>query len=314
LRPVHLILVTLLFLTGCGGPAALTAGPAGPPIASWTPPGEPPRAVIVALHGFSDYSAAFDWFGAYAAAHGVLVEAYDQPGFGARPDRGRWPGTVALVEELDAAVAGARRRHPGVPLYVLGESMGGAVAVAALARPDSPPVDGLILAAPAVWDGESLPKGYRIALRFIAGLVPPLRVSGRHLDVQASDNVDMLRALGRDPLYLRDTRIDAVAGLVELMDQADAGAPHLAVPILVLLGGRDEIVPPPASRRFVAALPARRCKVITYVNGWHLLLRDHQRERVFADILGWIADRAPPSRLDHPCRPGQGPAEVAAAG
>ena len=73
--------------------------------------------------------------------------------------------------------------------------------------------------------------------------------------------------------------------------------------MLVLLGARDQIVPPQASRRFVATLTRASCSVVTYLNGWHLLLRDHQRETVFADILAWI-DRQPlPSRLDHPCGP-----------
>ena len=55
----------------------------------------------------------------------------------------------------------------------------------------------------------------------------------------------MLRALGRDPLYLRDTRIDAVAGLVRPDGrQARSVAPQLQAPMLVLLGARDQMVPP----------------------------------------------------------------------
>ena len=72
-------------------------------------------------------------------------------------------------------------------------------------------------------------------------------------------------------------------------------APSLRLPMLVLLGARDQIVPPQASRRFVATLPGN-CSVATYLNGWHLLLRDHQREKVFADILAWVEHRPLPSR------------------
>ena len=259
--------------------------------------------MIVALHGFNDHKAAFAEFGAYAATRGILVEAYDQPGFGERPDRGRWAGTDALVLELHAAIRSARRRHPGAPLFVLGESMGAAVAISALARPDAPPVDGVILSAPAVLAGDSLPRGYLTALRVLAALVPPFRVNGDNLGLLASDNIEMLRALGRDPLYVRETRIDAVAGLVEVMEEARKAAPRLELPTLVLLGARDEIVPPQASRAFVHGLDPRRCSVVTYLNGWHLLLRDHQRERVFRDVVAWVGGERPPSRLDHPCGP-----------
>jgi alpha-beta hydrolase superfamily lysophospholipase len=291
------LLALLLFLGACATPPAATPDD---PVASWIPPTSP-RAVIVALHGFNDYRAAFADFGRYAAASGVVVEAFDQPGFGAHPTRGRWPGTPELVAALDEAVASARARHPGLPVYVLGESMGGAVALAAMAEADPPPVAGLILAAPAVWNGTDLPASYRATLRVLASIVPMLRVSGRRLGRQASDNIEMLRALGRDPLYLRHTRLDAVAGLVELMIEGQAAATDLHLRTLVLLGARDQIVPPAASRRFVATLPPERCSVITYLDGWHLLLRDHQRELVFADILAWVDGRPPPSRLDHPC-------------
>jgi alpha-beta hydrolase superfamily lysophospholipase len=181
--------------------------------------------------------------------------------------------------------------------------MGAAVAIVAVTRPGAPAVDGLILAAPAVWTGTSLPRGYRTALRLLATVLPPLRVSGRNLDVLASDNIEMLRALGRDPLYVRETRIDAVAGLVELMDEARERSPALALPTLVLLGGRDEIVPPQASRSFLGLLQTSPCAVVTYLNGWHLLLRDHQRQTVFEDVLAWTDGALLPSQLDHPCRP-----------
>lgn len=73
--------------------------------------------------------------------------------------------------------------------------------------------------------------------------------------------------------------------------------------MLVLLGARDQIVPPTGSRRFVATLDAATCSVVTYLQGWHLLLRDHQRERAFADILAWIDGHPLPSGLDRPCGP-----------
>jgi alpha-beta hydrolase superfamily lysophospholipase len=293
------LLALLLLTAGCAGPADPSPGATA---SSWLPP-ETPRAVIVALHGFNDYRAAFAEFGAFAAARGVAVEAYDQPGFGATNERGRWPGTPELIRELDQAVAATRRQHPGVPVFLLGESMGGSVALMAMGGSDPPDVDGVILAAPAVWNGADLPASYQTALHVLARVVPLLRVNARHVRRQASDNVTMLRALGRDPLYLHYTRVDAVSGLVDLMVDSQEMAPKVKAPMLVLLGARDQIVPPTGSRRFVATLDPATCSVVTYLQGWHLLLRDHQREKTFADVLAWIDGTPLPSGLDRPCGP-----------
>ena len=115
----------------------------------------------------------------------------------------------------------------------------------------------------------------------------------------------MLRALGRDPLYLHYTRLDAVAGLVDLMVESQEVAPQVRAPMLVLLGARDQIVPPagsPPLRR--DSLDPTSCSVVTYLNGWHLLLRDHQRERTFARHPGLDGERAAAVRARPALRPG----------
>ena len=66
------------------------------PLRHWGPL-DHPRAVIVALHGMSDYSNAFALPGATRAAQGILTLAYDQRGFGAAPGSGLWAGAAMLA-------------------------------------------------------------------------------------------------------------------------------------------------------------------------------------------------------------------------
>src|SRR6185369_6213117 len=121
----------------------------------WLPDG-PPKAVVLGLHGYGDYSRAFDKPGALWAQSGIATYAYDQRGFGATASFNRWSGVPVMIDDMKAAIALLRARHPGVPLYVVGESMGGSIAMAALGsesntRGDAPPkIDGLILIGPAV--------------------------------------------------------------------------------------------------------------------------------------------------------------------
>ncbi|MBI2978306.1 MAG: alpha/beta fold hydrolase, partial [Rhodospirillales bacterium] len=121
------------------------------PVKSWLPDNNPPKAVVIALHGFNDYSNFFVAPALYLMNAGVAAYAYDQRGFGAGPDAGLWPGTEALVADARAFAKVIRARHPGMPLYLLGSSMGGAVIMVAEASPEPLAVDGVILVAPAVW-------------------------------------------------------------------------------------------------------------------------------------------------------------------
>jgi acylglycerol lipase len=268
----------------------------GRPWVSHAPAG-PPKAIVLALHGFNDYRGAFDEFAAFAVAEGFRVEAFDQQGFGANRNRGLWPGNAALAADLRRKVAAIRAEAPGTPLYILGESMGAAVATIAFANGDtaevSSPIDGLIMVAPAVWGGPAFNPLYRAVLMTAAALLPGREVTGRGLGRRASDNDAALIALGRNPLVIKATRLDAVAGLVRLMDEAVAKAPALDIPVLLLLGERDEIIPPEVIRAFAARLDQDQCELVFYPDGWHLLLRDLQRERVWGDILAWLDGESP---------------------
>src|SRR6516164_1348452 len=121
------------------------------PLRQWLPRAngqQEAKAVILALHGFNDYANAFEGPGEVWAEEGIATYAYDQRGFGAAPERGLWPGRAALAADAAAATLILRRHHPLVPLYLLGGSMGGAVAVIAAtgeSGTQSPEIDGIVL-------------------------------------------------------------------------------------------------------------------------------------------------------------------------
>ena len=111
------------------------------------------RGRVIANAAARSHAAA----GGFLTERGVASYAYDQRGFGGAPDHGMWPGTETLVADLGTAVKVIRKRHPGIPLFLLGESMGGAVILVAMAGTDPPDVDGVILSAPAVWGRSTMP-------------------------------------------------------------------------------------------------------------------------------------------------------------
>lgn len=261
------------------------------PWRAWLPVGEP-KAVVLALHGMNDYAQAFALPGTALAAAGIAVFAYDQRGFGEAPHRGFWPGTERLVADLREATELLAERYPGQPLYLLGESMGGAVVIAAMTRAHAPEVDGVILSAPAVWGYDEMGMIPRVSLWVARRLVPGMTATGSGLKIQATDNLPLLQAFSTDPLVIKKTRIDTVGGLVDLMDEALLAGPKLTARTLLLYGDKDQVIPAESLDRFWASLPAEaaaRQRRLDYPNGWHWLLRDLQAASVYGDITAWIA-------------------------
>ncbi len=277
------------------------------PLRKWLPRGGV-KAVILALHGFGDYSHAFETPAQIWAERGIATYAFDQRGFGGAPGHGLWAGTGQLAGDAVTASRILRRIHPGRPLYLLGESMGGAVATLAVAGAvtgavtgaASAPVadtDGVILSAPALWGRATMDLVPRLALFAGVRLFPDMVLTGRGLRVMASDNLPMLKELAKDPLVYKGARVDTIHGLVDLMDDAFAAAPRVTAPTLLLYGAHDEVVPRPPIAEFVAHLPpdpGHVKRLAYYAQGYHLLLRDLAGAAVAGDVASWILDRGAP--------------------
>jgi alpha-beta hydrolase superfamily lysophospholipase len=258
-----------------------------------------PEAIVLALHGFNDYRNAFDGPARFFAANRITTYAYDQRGFGETAQRGIWPDNDVL--EADAATLASLlcARYPGLPLFLLGESMGGAVVINM--QRDASCIKGMVLAGPAVWGWQMMPFWQRNALRFAAHVVPEKTLTGEGLDITPSDNVEMLRALGRDPLVIKETRIDAIYGLTNLMEAALMASAQLAAPTLILYGEKDEIIPHDPTCEMFNRLPdIVTTRIILYPEGYHMLMRDLQADVVLLDTVTWIRnqDTALPSALE----------------
>ena len=254
--------------------------------------------VIIAVHGLNDYSNFIKDSVSFFNDEKLAVYSYDQRGFGESNTRSRWSGKEALSADLATFIMLVKETHPHLPIYILGDSMGGAVTIVTMAKKDPPKINGAILIAPAVWARSEMPFYQRWLLWIAAHTVPWKKVSGESLEITASDNIKMLRELGKDPLVIKETRIDVLYGLSNLMDEAYRSAESFRTNSLILYGKKDEIIPETPVFEFYKRLPLRgqgKQQMILYENGYHMLLRDLQSEIVMKDIVAWIRDQPVPS-------------------
>lgn len=276
-----------LFIADDGAKLGLTVWPAEGT--------DDPAYVVVGVHGMSDYAGAFHMAAPYWAAQGVTTYAYDQRGFGRSPNKGFWPEEELMRQDLRTAVDVARKRHPNAVITVVGISMGGSVAMTAFGSDNPPKADKLILSGPGLRGWGAINPLYRFSLYTSAHMnpgwivVPPAGL----IKIEPSDNYEMLRRTWSDPNMTYENRIDAVYGLVTLMEHANDAAARLPrdIPILISYGAKDIVVPVNGVKRITKYLK-ENVRTVYYPNGYHMLLRDLQAEKVHADYLAFMKDSA----------------------
>lgn len=251
------------------------------------------RGIVLALHSFTDYSAAFEAICPWFAELGYDCYAYDQRGFGAAPATGRWPGADVLAADLEDAVAAVRARPDGgiAPLFLLGESMGGSVALltAAQLSPHEPPA-GVIVAAPGVREDLPLKPLWDLLLWGADKLLPaasvPVHRSANPRITAATNN-----RLQHDPLVQRRVRADTYYGVTRLADAASAAASRITSPTLLLYGEEDSLI----HRRSICAAQSSISAPTTlkvYDDAPHLVMHWQQQSEVLADIELWLQNPA----------------------
>ena len=261
----------------------------------WDAPGEP-WAVVVGLHGMNDYSSAFHLAAEHWAGEGISTYAFDLRGFGRSPHRGVWPGAGLMDDDLRTITALVRQRFPHAIITVAGVSMGGAVAIDAFASDRPPEADRLVLLSPAVWGWSSQPLSSRVALWTAAHTVPGLKLNPPAFitdHIRASDNTDELIRMGKDPNLLWGARMDALYGLMNLMQKGWKETGELKVPTLYAYGARDQIIPKGAAFHAAAALPPAD-RTAYYADGYHLLLIDLENPKVWDDVAAFIRSPSAP--------------------
>jgi alpha-beta hydrolase superfamily lysophospholipase len=258
------------------------------------PTAEPARAVVVVVHGLGEHAGRYHEVAELLHEWGFAVWAHDHHGHGESSGaRGGLPSELRLVDDLALVIDDARRENPGVPLVLLGHSLGGLVAASLVAR-GVRPVDGLVLSSPGLDPGLS---GFQKALlAVLPRIAPNLRVGNGLDDNFLSHDLAVVQAYRDDPLTHdriggRLARFLAYEGAT--VQQAAARWP---VPTLLIFAGDDRLVKPAASRAFAAAAaPSGMVEAQCFETLYHEIFNELDAEPVFAALQRWFDKRFPPN-------------------
>lgn len=257
---------------------------------SWLPEG-PPRATVVIAHGVSEHADRYSHVAARLTSESYAVYALDHRG------HGRSGGKRAMVDRMARAVADvdtligiARREQPDLKLFLLGHSMGGAISLE-YALEHEERIDGLVLSAPAAALDVASP------LELVAGRVLSVVAPGAGVFPVDSSTIsrdpEVVRAYDEDPMvFHKKLPARTVAELAGAIQTFPERTPSLRLPLLVMLGTGDELVPPAAGRMVHERAGSEDKRLIEYEGLYHEILNEPEQDRVLDDLCAWLGSRA----------------------
>lgn len=248
------------------------------------------RGLVLIVHGLGEHAGRYDHVARRLNQWGFAVRSYDQYGHGESGGmRGALPQQERLLNDLGDLVQSCRRRmEPGLPLILLGHSMGGLVAASFVARAGAQ-VDALVLSSPAL--ATRMNAVQKLLLAVIPRIAPSLAVNNG-LDPQyLSHDPAVVAAYRADPLVH-----DRITGRLArfIVDEGQAVLARAAgwqVPTLLLYAGADQLVDPAGSRAFAAAAPASAVTTHPFEALYHEIFNEVDKDAVFAQLQAWLDAR-----------------------
>ena len=252
----------------------------------YLPEGAHQRGAVLVVHGLGEHAGRYDHLARVLNDWGFAVRSYDQYGHGESDGvRGGLPHPNRLLDDLADLVESTRLRNPGLPLIVIGHSLGGLVAASFVAR-TLHAIDGLVLSSPAL----ALRVGpvQRMLMAVVPRLAPNLTV-GNGVDPQfLSHDRRVVQS------YLNDPRVhDRIsARLARFMEDEGAlvrsRAPSWNVPTLVMYAGDDRLVQPQGSATFATTAPERFVTARRFDALYHEIFNEREAQPVYDCLRQWL--------------------------
>lgn len=248
-----------------------------------------PRAVVLLVHGLGEHAGRYDGLARLLNHWGYAVRGYDHYGHGQSGGaRGTLPHPHRLLEDLADLVESTRKRRPGLPLVLLGHSLGGLVAAGLVAR-RIVPVDALVLSSPAL--APRLNPLQKLLLAIVPRVAPNLTVRNGLDPEFLSHDPGIVQAYRNDPLVH-----DRVSGrLARFITQEGevvrSVARRWSVPTLLLYAGDDRMVDPKGSEAFAAAAPREVVSAQSFPGCYHEIFNDPRGQAVFTLLRQWLDAR-----------------------
>jgi len=273
------------------------------PCLSWLPPGDvKPRVALLCIHGFSLHKGCYAAFGREMAKNGIATYATDLRGFGELKDYNNREGMDfdGDLVDIKATLQQIHKNHPGLPVILLGESLGGAIALRAAALyPEL--ISGLICAVPArdrfaMSDSEKKVTKTSVLNTLTGDYSKPMDGAAFAAVQKISANEELRSEWKNDPLMRTYfSAKDFVQFDFFMKGNLEVAKYIKDMPVLFLQGTDDKLIRPEGTWRLFERLATPNRQLVLSKNSEHLLFEENQfRPDDVGFVTTWIDKNVSP--------------------
>jgi alpha-beta hydrolase superfamily lysophospholipase len=261
-----------------------------PPVWMWTDPRVKRRATLVCVHGLGLNARTYEAFARAIAPRGFATLALDMRGFGTYAtlkgkDRADFEGSL---EDLQAVLKTMRTDKSKTPIFILGESMGGAIALQFTARNPNL-VDGLICSVPAGTRYKSKKTDLKVFFGLLKGANKPFNI-GKEVINQATAKEGLKEEWENDPFNRLELTPKELVSFQQFMNQNKSAASKIKDrPVIFFQGGQDKLVKAQGTLNIFKEVAAPDKDLVLLGSSEHLIFEEGQFEpSVIYGVVGWV--------------------------
>lgn len=248
-------------------------------------------AVVIIVHGYGEHSGRYVHIARRLALQNFIVETFDLRGHGrSEGDRAFISSFDQYTRDVHAFTKRVREKHPDLPLFLLGHSLGGLIA-ATYILDFQPRIGGLILSSPALKISEDLSQLLQKMSGVIGKILPKLPTLKLDASLISRDP-KVVEAYENDPLvYHKGTLAKTGAEIIRATQKIQAKMEMLRLPMLIFHGTADGLTDPEGSKQLYlrAKSPDKILKL--YEGFYHETMNEPEKEQVLSAILEWLVKR-----------------------
>ena len=254
-------------------------------------PEQNPQAIIFIIHGLAEHSGRYAETAASLVKEGYAVFCHDHQGHGlSEGRRGYIKYFATYTKDLNSFINDISTKYPGIPVFLLGHSIGGTIAISyCLENPEK--LNGLILSAPALQTGASVAR-WQIVLTKILAVIAPKAGVDRLDSSTISKDQDVVAAYRNDTLvYTGKLSARLCFEILKTMEVLPQETIKIKAPVLIMHGADDRLAAPDGSRDIYVKIGSDDKTLKIYEGLYHEIMNEPERAMVYKDVAEWIGER-----------------------